>query len=84
MISIPESDSFFSRDSDRRRRRRGDEELKIYCNYGWISENISDKVNLREKEKTDLKDTIEDKIAIHEINSKGEIENFSYKKLFII
>ncbi len=27
---------------------------------------------------------LEDKIAIHEINSKGEIENFSYKKLFII
>ncbi len=54
LISIPGSDTFFSKDSD--------EELKIYCNYEWISENISEKVNLREKEKTDLKDTIEDKI----------------------
>ena len=46
LISMPGSDTFFSKESGK--------ELRIYCNYGWITENISENVNLRGNEKKDL------------------------------
>ena len=41
------------------------DELKIHCKYNWISENISEKTSLRDKEQKDLTKTIEDKIPNH-------------------
>ena len=39
--------------------------MKIYCKYDWISKNISEKVNLRNKEKDELANLIEKKLAEH-------------------
>ena len=61
---MPGSDTFFSKESG--------EELKIYCNYAWITENINEKVNLRDKEKKDLARTIEKEIANHLITHWGQ------------
>jgi len=54
---LPNSDDFFCKETDK--------ELKIYCNYNWIPNNIIETVKLREKEAKDFTKTIEGKLEKH-------------------
>ena len=39
--------------------------MKIYCKYDWISKNILERVSLRNKERDELANIIENKLAKH-------------------
>lgn len=57
LISRPESVFFFEKNAG--------EKLKIGCKYGWISQNISQKVNFRVGEIEILENILETKFAEH-------------------
>ena len=57
LISGPGADSFFE--------KKGEDELEICCKYSWVTQNISQKVKLREGEIEILTNLLETKFADH-------------------
>jgi len=57
LISNPDTLKFF--------KKKGNNELKIGCNYSWVSENLSQKIKIRTKEIGEINQIMDTKFPIH-------------------
>ena len=46
-------------------KKEGDKELKIYCDYSWVSRNLSKKIRIRSKEINEIDQIMETKFSKH-------------------
>lgn len=46
-------------------KKKGDKELKIYCDYSWVSRNLSKKIRIRSKEIKEIDQIMETKFSKH-------------------
>jgi|TARA_B110000263_G_scaffold174055_1_gene152000 hypothetical protein len=46
-------------------KKKGDKELKLYCDYSWVSRNLSKKIRIRSKEIKEIDQIMETKFSKH-------------------
>ena len=46
-------------------KKKGDKELKLYCDYSWVSRNLSKKIRIRSKEIKEINQIMETKFSKH-------------------